>query len=690
MGNADVASTRNFALIGHGGDGKTSLGGALLERAGALSSAGSVDDGSSALNYLPEEKTGHHASVSSHVFSFDWSGAHLTLIDTPGDANFRGDGEIALQACDAGILLVSGYEGPKFGTSHMLRAAKSAGASVVAFVNALDHERADFAAALEGLSGLKVKPVALAFPAGERAELSGVVDLLHMVCIGADGESPIPDELADEAETRRLELMEAAAEADDELLEKYLEEGELSQDELVQGLMQGVRAGSFLPVLCGSANTGAGVELLLRSVLELLPSPADRPTFVAQDLASGEDVEVTADPDAAFSAIVFKTIVDRYAGTLSLFRVVSGTLRPDMSVLNATTDAKLKVGKLLSVQGEKHGDLEEAGPGMIGAVAKLKDVHTGHVLTVPKGGIRLPAPSIPQGVLSYAIQPESQGDEDKVYAALGRLVEEDPTLSLGREASTGEFLLTGMGELHIRTTMHKLQRVYDVNVELKTPKVPYRETVSRKAAGVEGKLKKQSGGKGMFGVCYLDIEPRERGAGIEFVDKIVGGAIPRGLIPAVEKGVLEACAAGPLAGYPVVDVSVRCVDGKHHAVDSNEMAFKLAGSFGFKAGVLAAGPVLLEPVMTAEVSVPDESVGDVMGDIASRRGRVQTSENRGGASVIIAQVPMSEMLEYASVLTSLTGGKGAFHMEFSHYDEAPAAVRDKVIAESQAATEEHD
>ena len=690
MGNADVASTRNFALVGHAADGKTSLGEALLHRAGAIADLGSVDDGSSLLNYLPEEKSGHHASVSSHLFSFEWNGAQLFLFDTPGDPNFRGDGEIALQALDGAILLVSGVEGPKFGTGHMLRKARNAGATVIAFVNALDHERADFAAAVEGLSALGAKPIPISFPIGSGPNLSGVVDLIRMVCVGKDGESPIPDEVAEEAQTRRLELVEAAAESDDELLEKYLEEGELSQDELVQGVTAGVRAGAFLPVLCGSATQEIGVDLTLRSVLDLLPSPAERPAFTGTSLSSGEDVEIPADPDAAFSAVILKTIVDRYAGTLSVFRVISGTLRHDMPILNATTDAKLKVGKLMQLQGEKHVELAEAGPGVIGAVAKLKDVHTGHILTAQKEGFSLPAPTIPQGVLSYAIQPESQGDEDKVYAALGRIVEEDPTLSLGREASTGEFLLTGMGELHIRTTVLKLRRVYDVNVDLKTPKVPYRETITRKVTGVEGKLKKQSGGKGMYGVCYLDLEPKARGEGIEFIDKIVGGAIPRGLIPAVEKGVLETCTSGPLAGYPVVDIAISCVDGKHHAVDSNEMAFKLAASFGFKTAILKAGPTLLEPVMNAEIAVPDDNVGDVMGDIASRRGRVQTTENRAGASVVIATVPMSEMLEYASVLTSLTGGKGAFHMEFSHYEEAPSNVRDKVIAESQAASKEHD
>jgi elongation factor G len=319
------------------------------------------------------------------------------------------------------------------------------------------------------------------------------------------------------------------------------------------------------------------------------------------------------------------------------------------------------------------------------AVAKLKSVRTGHVLTSEKGGVRLATLPIPQGVISYAIQPKAKGDEDKVYASLGRLVEEDPTLRLGREASTGEFLLTGMGELHVRTTVAKLQRMFGVDVDLKRPKVPYRETITRRVENVEGKLKKQTGGKGMYGVCYLTVEPKPRGEGVEFVDEIVGGAIPRNLIPAVEKGVMEACDAGPLAGYPVVDLRVRCIDGKYHSVDSNEMSFKLAGSFGFKAAVEKAAPTLLEPIMSVEIVVPSEFVGDILGDVSARRGRVQSSESRGSAQVIQAQVPMAEMLEYASALTSMTGGQGEFHMEFSHYDEAPAQVRERVIAEARPA-----
>jgi elongation factor G len=364
--------------------------------------------------------------------------------------------------------------------------------------------------------------------------------------------------------------------------------------------------------------------------------------------------------------------------------VVSGRVRADSSVLNATCGEKERLSKIFVLQGPEHHDVPEAGPGDVVAVAKLKSVHTGNVLTAEKGGIKLPELTLPEGVISYAIQAKSKGEEDKVFASLGRLVEEDPTVQLGRDPSTGEFLLTGRGELHVRTTVQKLKRMFGVEVDLKTPKVPYRETIKKRAENVEGKLKKQSGGKGMFGVCYLTVEPLPSGTGIEFVDEIVGGAIPRNLIPAVEKGVMETCHAGPLAGYPVVDVRVRCIDGKHHSVDSNEMAFKLAGSFGFKNAMEQARPALLEPIMDVHISIPDSFVGDVMGDLSSRRGRVSSGEAQGTSQVIQAHVPMSEMLEYASALTSLTGGQGEFHMEFSHYEEAPTQIKEKVVAEAAA------
>jgi elongation factor G len=685
MKNVESQNTRNFALIGHAGDGKTSLGEAILHAAGVTQELGKVDLGSSVLNHLPEERDGHIASISAHFYAFDWKGNHLTLVDTPGDRNFQGDGLIAVQALDGAVLVLSAADGVKVGSEKMLAAARRADCSLLAFVNGVDRERADFARAIESLQGLGVKPAVVAMPMGERESLSGVVDLLHMKAVTAAGVGEIPGEHADEASRRREALVEAVAECDDTLLEKYLEEGELSDDEIVRGLVKGAKQGLLMPVLCGSAAKEVGVSLLLRDLMDLLPSPVERGEWPATKLDGGEEVSVKAAADGIFSGVVMKTIIDRYAGTLSVLRVVSGTLTPESSLVNATKGEKLRVPKLLLLQGDKYVEVPEAGPGDVVAVAKLKDTHTGNVLSSEKGGVRLREPVIPRGVISYAIHAAEQKDEDKVFASLHRLVEEDPSLHFGREPTTGEFLLTGLGELHVRTTAKKLARMFDVKVLLKTPKVPYRETITKSVQRVEGKLKKQSGGAGMFGVCYLDVEPMPRAAGFVFEDKIVGGSIPRNLIPAVEKGVVEALDRGPLAGFPIVDLRVRCVDGKYHSVDSNEMAFKLAGSFGLKAAIEQARPVLLEPYVKAEISVPDDSVGDIMGDISSRRGVVQTTESRGNASVVVVKVPMAEMLEYASTLTSLTGGKGEFHLEFSHYDVVPPKLAEKIIEESKAA-----
>jgi elongation factor G len=665
MQNVEVARTRSFALIGHAADGKTSLGEALLHVAGAVPSLGSVDAKTSHLDHSPEEKERHH-TLACAVFGFDWKGHHLTLVDTPGDPNFQAEGAVALHALDGAILVVSGVDGVKVGTESMWRAAERAGVPVIAFVNGLDRERADFAAAVASLRTLDANPVVVALPIGVGPKLAGVVDVLHRRAFVDGREVPIPSEAAAAAEDARAHLVEAVAECDDALLEKYLEAGELDDDEVTRGLVAATHARKLVPVLAGAALAEVGALLALESSIGLLPPP------------QGE-------PSQPFAARVFKTVADRYSGTLSVIRVVSGTLRPDGALLNATRNARERVGKLLLLRGAEHVDVPEAGPGDVVALAKLKDCHTGDALTQEKGGITLEPIPIPSGVLSYAVAAKSRNDEDKLFTALGRLVHEDPSLQLSRDPSTGEFLLTGMGELHIRIAAQRLRRLYEVDIELKTPKVPYRETITRRAENVEGKLKKQTGGKGMYGVCYLTVEPLPRGAGIQFEDEIVGGAIPRNLIPAVEKGVLESATAGPLAGFPVVDVLVRCIDGKFHPVDSNEMAFKLAGSFGFKAAIEQARPTLLEPIMRAEITVPDDSLGDVMGDISSRRGRVQGTESRGHSQVVKAEVPMAEMLEYANALTSLTGGKGAFHMEFAHYDEVPAHARDKIIAEAKAA-----
>jgi elongation factor G len=683
MKDVKVSDTHNYALVGHSADGKTSLGEAILHASGATSTLGSVTEGTSALNHLPEEKE-RHTTITSSVFSYDTGGKHLTLVDTPGDPNFAADGQVALQRLDGAVLLVSGADGAKVGTDRMFRFCRERGIPVVAFINGLDRERANFEEALASLETMEAKPVALTLPIGDNEALSGVVDLVTGKAYTAEGESDPPADLADTIASAREQFVENVAECDDTLLEKYLEEGELSPDDLQQALLSGTRSGQILPVLCGSALRSIGLTPLLRAIAELLPSAADR----AEAFPNAEGEAIAPDPDAPFAAQVIKTAIDRYAGTLSIFRVVSGRITADTPILNATRDEKERLGKLFVMRGGEHAEVPEAGPGDIVAVAKLKNVHTGDALTAEKGGVACAPIDIPQGVISYAIQAKSKGDEDKVFSSLGRLVEEDPTLQLGRDPSTGEYLLTGRGELHVRMTVQKLKRLFGVDVDLHTPKVPYRETIRKKAEHIEGKLKKQSGGKGMFGVCYLTIEPLARGAGIEFSDEIVGGSIPRNLIPAVEKGVREASVAGPLAGYPVVDIRVRCIDGKHHSVDSNEMAFKLAGSFGFKAAIEAASPTLLEPVMNLHVSVPDQHVGDVMGDLSSRRGRVGSGEAKGSSHLIEAPVPMSELLEYASALTSITGGQGEFHMEFSHYDEAPAHVREKIVAAAKVSKTE--
>jgi elongation factor G len=685
MQKTDAAHTRNFALIGHAGDGKTTLGEALLHSAGAVKELGSVDGGTSHLDVAPEEKERHH-TLAAHVYGFDWNGLHLTLVDTPGDPNFQGDAQIALKALDGAILVVSAVGGAKVGTESMYRAAQATGVPLVAFVSGVDKDRADFAAAVDSLRGLGAKPVALALPLGAGPELKGVIDLLSMRVLQNGSDAPIPADRAAAAAAARAALAEAVAESDDALTERYLERGELGDDELRAGLVAATRARTLLPVLCGASTSELGMPALLWAATHLLPSAEERGPWHAERLADHAEIDAEPSATAPFSAAVFKTVIDRYAGTLSVMRVVSGTVHHDETVVNATRGEKERLGKLLLLHGNELVEVAEAGPGDVIAVAKLKDVHTGNTLTAEKNGLHLPEIPIPQGVISYAISAKSKADEDKLFLALHRLTEEDPTLHVSRDAATGEFLLTGMGELHVRIAVQKLHRVYDVDVDLHTPKVPYRETIKGRAENVEGKLKKQTGGKGMYGVAYLSLEPLPRGSGVVFSDEIVGGAIPRNLIPAVEKGIHEAAQHGPLAGFPVVDVNVRCIDGKFHPVDSNEMAFKLAGSYGFKAAMELARPTLLEPIMRAEVTAPPEQVGDIMGDLAHRRGRVQGTESRGAGMVIKAEVPMAEMLEYASALTSLTGGKGAFHMEFSHYDEVPAQQREKVIAEARAKT----
>ena len=683
---------RNFALVGHGGDGKTTLADALIMAAGVTTRLGSVEDGSSYMNWLPEEQA-RRVSISASLCTFDCAGETFTAIDAPGDANFAGEAWSALNAVDHAVLVLSDQDGVKIGTEKSYRGARERHIGVTAVANKMDLQRADFDACarqLEELLGVRV--VKLHLPLGSGEEFEGFVDLPSRRVYrykgdgsGAVDQSDPEGDLADQVETEYLAMVEAIAEADDAVLEKYLEEGELSDEEIAATLRKGLAEGSVLPLLCAAANKNIGGHGLLATAQRFFPQASE---VAPRSAAKGDEaVELAGAEDGPLGALVFKSIADRYAGMLSVLRVFSGTLRVDSTISNGRTRTRERISKLLTLSGESTSEVKEVGPGGIAAIPKLKDTQTGDTLCAERDSLQIPVPPAPAGVISFAVEAANKGEEDKVFESLNRLVAEDPSLRLGRDERTGEFLLTGLGQLHTEVTLEKLKRLFQVDVALKPPKVPYLETIKGRAENVEGKLKKQSGGRGQFGVCYLTVEPGERGSGVQFVDEIVGGAIPRQFIPAVEKGVREACARGVYAGYELTDVVIHCIDGKHHSVDSSEMAFKTAASVGVKAAVNSAKPTLLEPIMDLEVTVPDDFVGDVMGDLNGRRGKVAGVDARGTLQIVKAQVPMAEVLTYASELTSMTGGQGAFSMEFSHYEEVPGSIREKIAAEASAREE---
>jgi elongation factor G len=682
---SDTRRSINFALIGHGGDGKTTLADSLLFAAGVTNRLGRVDDGTSFMNWLPEEKA-RRASISTSVCSFAHGDADLTVLDVPGDANFGGELRGALAAVDNAVIVLSGQDGVKFGTERAYRYAREHGLGLAAVANKMDLERADYERVAQELEEtLGVRVVRLHLPLGRGEQFTGFVNLLTGSAHKLDAAGklvpadPPADAAAAIADARRA-LLEAVAEADDALLEKYLEEGALSDAEVMAALRKGVRDDTLLPLLCAASARNVGGASLLDAAEHIFPSASE--TLPHKAMQGEHEVELAADPGAPVSALVWKSVADRYAGMLSVLRVFSGTLRKDMTLLNARTGAKERVGKLLRLHGEQVEEVNAVLPGQVAAIPKLKDTHTGDTLCDEKHGLAIAMEAPPHGVISFAVEAENKGEEDKVFDALHRIVEEDKSLSLARDERTGEFLLTGLGQLHIEVSLEKIARVFHVRVKLRPPKVPYLETIKGRAENVEGKLKKQSGGRGQFGVCYLTVEPGERGSGVVFLDEIVGGSIPRQFIPAVEKGVRETCERGVIAGCKLTDIRVAVIDGKYHTVDSSEMAFKTAGSLALRAAIAAAKPILLEPIMTLSVTVPDQFVGDVMGNLNSRRGRVAGVEARGHSEVIKAHVPMAEVLSYASDLVSMTGGQGSFDMEFSHYEEAPAAVQERVVAEA--------
>lgn len=684
----DAAAIRNVAVVGHSGAGKTQLISALLVDAGAVTRFGKVDEGTTVTDYDDEAIARKH-TLSASLAHLEWKKHKINLIDTPGMGNFLADARAAMHAADSAIVIVDANSGVQVSTEKVWHFADETSLPRLIVVNRLDRDRASFESAVDSIHaylGRMCVPIQL--PLGREKEFRGVIDLVSMTAeIWADDESgkmtdvEIPAEEREAANAAREALIEAVAEADEALMEKYFANGTLTQDELVAGLTTAIRAAKIFPisVACGLRNIGA--QTLADAIITYLPSPEDRP-FEGVD-AEGNLSARKADNTGPAVAWVWKSIADPFAGQITLLRVVSGILKSDATVRNMTRGGDERLGHLMLLEGKTPTNVPEIHAGDIGAVAKLKDTHTGDTLGDKTAGFRIPPLTYPEPVLSYAMVPKTRGDEDKIGQSMHRLLEEDPSVAYTRDPQTHDILLSGQGQMHIEVTVAKLRRRFGVEVSLKPPHIPYRETITA-STEAHGRHKKQSGGHGQFGDCKIRVEPLPRGADFEFVNDIFGGSIPRQFVPAIEKGIQDTRVRGYLAGYPMVDFKVTVFDGSYHDVDSNEMSFRMAGRLAFKDAMTRAKPTLLEPMMTVEVYTPSEYAGDLMGDLNSRRGRISGMDAKGSATVIKAEVPMAEMLTYEQQLTSNTGGRGAYHMEFSHYAEVPAHLLPKVIASSKA------
>jgi elongation factor G len=686
-----IESLRNIAFASHGGAGKTSLAETMLFNAGVIKRIGRVEDGNTAMDFEPEELK-RNISLSSGFHQFNWKKHTVSLIDTPGDQNFISDTKSSMQAADSALIVVDAVDGIKVQTEQAWDFAEEFKLPCIIFINKLDRERADFMRAFKDAAEcFDPKPMIIQIPIGSEANFSGIIDLVSMKAYAYDARGKatkidIPPDMQDMVLEEREALVENVVESDDELLERYLEGEPLSDDEIKVALKKGILSRSFVPVLCGSVINNIGVDLLQDFIIHCMPSPIDRGSWIAADATGDGEIECRPDPDAPFSGFVFKTVADPFAGRLSIFRIVSGTLGGDGNFFNVNKNTSERYNQLLRLAGKEQKQITKAGPGAIVAVAKLKETTTGDTICNSSQKVRFKCADPLPPLISFAVKAKSKGDEDKIFISLSKLLEEDMSLQLTRNPETKQILLSGLGQVHIEVTTEKLKRKFNVEVQLDTPKVPYKETITKKVR-VQGKHKKQTGGHGQYGDCWIQIEPLPRGKGFEFDNKIVGGAIPRQYIPAVEKGVIESAQKGVLAGFPCVDFKVILDDGSFHAVDSSEMAFKIAGSLAFKKASKDAGPVLLEPIMNVSVITPDEYMGDIMGDLNSRRGRVLGMDNKGKNQVINAQVPMAEFLTYAPDLNSITGGRGIFTMEFSHYDEVPAQISQKIVEETNKAKE---
>jgi elongation factor G len=686
-----VNEIRNVGIFGHGGDGKTSLVEAILFDTGVNNRLGSVDEGTSLMDY-DQEEVNRKITINSSLAYAEWNNHKLNLIDTPGYANFIADARACMRVVDGAVIVVGANSGVKVQTEAVWEYAQEFEVPVIIYISKMDMERADFHKALDdvrkGLSSLPPAPVQI--PVGAEAEFKGVIDLIQMKAYlykddlsGKFELQEVPEELKDEAAKRHEEMIETLVEADDTMMEKYLEEGDLDQADCYFCLKKGLIERKFAPVLCGVSTGNMGIQPLLDMVITGFPSPQEAKRASGKNPKTEEIEEREAKEDGPFSAFVFKTIADPYAGKLTAFRVYSGMINPDSTIYNSTKRVKERIGQIYALEGKKQKPLGLARAGDIVAVAKLKETTTGDTFCDEKNPITFEPTKLPLPIISYALTPKSKGDEDKITSALIRLSEEDPTIGLSRDEQTGQVLLSGMGQVHVEVILEKLKRKFGVAVDLSVPKVPYKETIRAAKKGVIYRHKKQTGGRGQFAEVHFDVSPLERGTGYEFENALTGMNVPRNFVPAVQKGIAEAMQSGVLAGSPVVDVKVRFYDGKSHEVDSSEMAFKIAAIMALKQGLREANPVLLEPIMEIEVTVPEENMGDIIGELNSRRGKVLGVDAKGNHQVIKARVPMAEVLKYAPDLKSMTGGRGEFALAFSHYEEVPSHLSEKIVAQSK-------
>jgi len=690
MAKYDTAKLRNLGIIAHGGAGKSSLAEAILFDTGRIDRLGRVDDGTSTMDFEPEEIK-RKISITSALDHCEWNGHFIHIVDTPGYGNFIADTRACMRALDCAVVILSAISGVKAQTEEVWSWANEFEIPRIAFVNKMDRERASFLRAIDDMEkALGARGVAVQLPLGAEENFAGVIDLVRMKAYryakdlsGKFTEEEVPAQYLDEARRLREQMVETVAEAYDALTEKFLETGELTEEEILDGLRVGTMRNTFTAVFCGSAAMNIGVQQLLDGICAYLPSPLDRTKAAGTNPKSNEIVERAPSESEPFSALVFKTTSDPYTGKITIMRVYSGVLNSDSTTYNSTKDVQERIGQIYELEGKKQKPIKQAVAGDIVAVSKLKETVTGDTLSdEAKPVVFEPARQL-QPVISYAIEPKTKADEDKIHNALHKMIEEEPTLESHRDTQTKELIISGMGQVHLEVIVEKMKRKFGVDVLLKTPKVPYLETI-RGSAKVQGKYKKQSGGRGQYGDCWIEMSPRPRGEGYLFEDKIVGGVIPRQYIPAVDKGIQEASVEGFLAGYPVVDFKIALYDGSFHTVDSSEMAFKVAGSMAFKKAMELCKPVLLEPIVTMKVTVPDENMGDVIGDLNSRRGKVVGVEPKANSQIIRAVVPMSEVLAYSNDLKSMTSDRGLFSMEFSHYEEVPSHMAQKVIAEAAA------